>query len=153
MPRRMILGLGPGFARSLWRSLLIELSLPRIIQALLISGPGFMHRDRSTTKIPRHRSLIPMARYIFFFCLALASLAQADLARAQTNKAFSDAYGAMIGPGSRQVTGKDFFVSQQSNMADRGSTNAGVNPRGNVDVNPPGFIGDNPFGNSSVPNP
>lgn len=84
----------------------------------------------------------------------LVALLQADGAQAQTNNAFSDAYGAMIGPGARMnARSRDFFVSQQSNMADRSSTNAGTNPRGNVDVNPPGFIGDNPFGNSTVPNP
>jgi len=77
-----------------------------------------------------------------------------DCALAQSNRAFSDAYGAMIGPGAQpRVRDRDFFVTQQSNMADRGNTNAGVNPRGNVDVNPPGFVGDNPFGNSTVPNP
>ncbi len=84
----------------------------------------------------------------------LAMILQVDGAQAQTTKAFSDTYGAMIGPGAQMnARSKDFFVSQQSNMADRSSTNAGTNPRGNVDVNPPGFIGDNPFGNSTVPNP
>lgn len=86
--------------------------------------------------------------------IALANLQQADLSQAQTNNPFSDAYGTMIGPGVQpKDRGRDFFVTQQSNMADRGNTNAGVNPRGNVDVNPPGFVGDNPFGNSTVPNP
>jgi hypothetical protein len=84
----------------------------------------------------------------------LAMLLHADFAFAQSNSAFGDAYGAMIGPGAQsRVSGRDFFITQQSNMADRGNTNAGVNPRGNVDVNPPGFVGDNPFGNSTVPNP
>lgn len=84
----------------------------------------------------------------------LSILLQSYVAQAQSNTAFSDAYGAMIGPGAQpRVRGRDFFVTQQSNMAGRGNTNAGVNPRGNVDVNPPGFVGDNPFGNSTVPNP
>ena len=84
----------------------------------------------------------------------LAILLHSYVALAQSNNAFSDAYGAMIGPGAQPRTrSRDFFISQQSNMADRGNTNAGVNPRGNVDVNPPGFVGDNPFGNSTVPNP
>jgi len=90
----------------------------------------------------------------FILCFVMAVFFLSDLARAQSNQAFSDAYGAMIGPGVLpKAKGRDFFVSQQSNMADRGNTNAGTNPRGNVDVNPPGFIGDNPFGNSTVPNP
>jgi hypothetical protein len=75
-------------------------------------------------------------------------------ASAQSINSFQDAYGNMIGQGTiPKISDKDYYVSQQSNMADRGDVNAGVNPRGNVDVNPPGFIGDNPFGNSSVPNP
>jgi hypothetical protein len=75
-------------------------------------------------------------------------------ASAQSMHSFQDAYGNMIGQGTiPRISDKDYYISQQSNMADRGDVNAGVNPRGNVDVNPPGFIGDNPFGNSSVPNP
>lgn len=75
-------------------------------------------------------------------------------ASAQSIHSFQDAYGNMIGHGTiPKISDKDYYISQQSNMADRGDVNAGVNPRGNVDVNPPGFIGDNPFGNSSVPNP
>ena len=85
---------------------------------------------------------------------ALVILHLAALAQAQTSNPFSDAYGTMIGPGVQpKDRGRDFFVTQQSNMADRGNSNAGVNPRGNIDVNPPGFVGDNPFGNSTVPNP
>ncbi len=92
--------------------------------------------------------------YLRIILTTLAISQQAVLAQAQTNNPFSDAYGTMIGPGVQpKVRGRDFFVSQQSNMADRANTNAGVNPRGNVDVNPPGFVGDNPFGNSTVPNP
>lgn len=73
---------------------------------------------------------------------------------AQNLNAFHDAYGNMIGRGTMpRLSDKDYYVSQQSNMADRSDVNAGTNPRGNVDVNPPGFIGDNPYGNSTVPNP
>lgn len=74
--------------------------------------------------------------------------------RAQTADAFHDAYGTIMGPGTTpKIHDKNYYISQQSNMAGRGDVNAGTNPRGNVDVNPPGFIGDNPFGNSTAPNP
>lgn len=74
--------------------------------------------------------------------------------RAQTADAFHDAYGTIMGPGTTpKIQDKNYYISQQSNMAGRGDVNAGANPRGNVDVNPPGFIGDNPFGNSTAPNP
>ena len=73
---------------------------------------------------------------------------------AQTANAFHDAYGTIMGPGTTpKIQDKNYYISQQSNMAGRGDVNAGTNPRGNVDVNPPGFIGDNPFGNSTAPNP
>lgn len=73
---------------------------------------------------------------------------------AQTTQSFQDAYGNMLGQGTRpKIRDKNYYINQQSNMADRTNVNAGVNPRGNVDVNPPGFNGDNPFGNSTTPNP
>lgn len=73
---------------------------------------------------------------------------------AQSSDAFHDAYGTIIGPGTTpKIHDKNYYISQQSNMGGRGDVNAGVNPRGNVDVNPPSFFGDNPFGNSTVPNP
>ena len=74
--------------------------------------------------------------------------------RAQTGDAFHDAYGTIMGPGTTpKIQDRNYYITQQSNMAGRGDVNAGVNPRGNVDVNPPGFVGDNPFGNSTAPNP
>lgn len=87
--------------------------------------------------------------FIFFSGGMTASVGNSEEARM-----FRDAYGVMIGSDhASAVQGKNYYKSQQSNMADRGNVDAGVNPRGNVDVNPPGFVGDNPFGNSTVPNP
>lgn len=91
---------------------------------------------------------------ILLLSTCLGSLLLTNDSNAQSLNAFQDAYGNMIGRGTMpRLSDKDYYVSQQSNMADRSSVNAGTNPRGNVDVNPPGFIGDNPYGNSTVPNP
>lgn len=88
---------------------------------------------------------------LIFILLVLIPI---NIAIAQSNNAFHDAYGTMTGPGTAPKNqDKNYYISQQSNMGGRGDVNAGVNPRGNVDVNPPGFSGDNPFGNSTVPNP
>lgn len=126
----------------------------RIIVELGISGMSQMCEHRAGLKFSLNYLTDWTRLNVLSLCIALAVYSQADYAQAQSNTAFTDAYGAMIGPGALpRARGRDFFVSQQSNMADRGSTNAGVNPRGNVDVNPPGFIGDNPFGNSTIPNP
>lgn len=100
------------------------------------------------------RIITPRQASLGLISCAVVMCMRTDFARAQSNNAFNDAYGTIIGPSFQpKLKGKDFFVTQQSNMAGRGNTNAGVNPRGNVDVNPPGFVGDNPFGNSTVPNP
>jgi hypothetical protein len=94
-----------------------------------------------------------MFRYGVALAICLGGLSASGV-RAQESRMFRDAYGVMIGSDhASAVQGKNYYLSQQSNMADRGNVDAGVNPRGNVDVNPPGFVGDNPFGNSTGPNP
>lgn len=96
----------------------------------------------------KHRCVNIQITVLFVFSLSIIPL------RAQTADAFHDAYGTIMGPGTTpKIQDKNYYISQQSNMAGRGDVNAGTNPRGNVDVNPPGFIGDNPFGNSTAPNP
>ena len=98
--------------------------------------------------------LMPGHNKILILSVCLGASLLANGSNAQNLNAFQDAYGNMIGRGTiPRLSDKDYFVSQQSNMADRSSVNAGTNPRGNVDVNPPGFIGDNPYGNSTSPNP
>jgi hypothetical protein len=89
-----------------------------------------------------------------FAVVFLVGVTMASGASGQEARMFRDAYGVMIGSDhASAIQGKNYYKSQQSNMADRSNVDAGVNPRGNVDVNPPGFVGDNPFGNSTVPNP
>ena len=96
----------------------------------------------------RHRCMTALITVLFVSFLPIIP------SRAQTADAFHDAYGTIMGPGTTpKIQDKNYYITQQSNMAGRGDVNAGTNPRGNVDVNPPGFIGDNPFGNSTAPNP
>lgn len=98
--------------------------------------------------------MLKMMKSCMFLSIIIWPTSTISSATAQSARSFQDAYGTMVGQGTiPKISDKDYYVSQQSNMADRGDVNAGVNPRGNVDVNPPGFIGDNPFGSSSVPNP
>ena len=94
-------------------------------------------------------------RFITFLIFVFsAKVLPVTPSQAQTNDAFHDAYGTIMGPGTTpKIQDKNYYITQQSNMAGRADVNAGVNPRGNVDVNPPGFVGDNPFGNSTAPNP
>ncbi len=94
-----------------------------------------------------------MVRHAVALAIGLGGLSVSG-ASGEEARMFRDAYGVMIGSDhASAVQGKNYYRSQQSNMADRGNVDAGVNPRGNVDVNPPGFVGDNPFGNSTGPNP
>jgi hypothetical protein len=129
-------------------------SFPPIIIMYRVCVKNYSDRIRLDIMFMSHRKSAHMRLSTGCGLMAMAIFLQLGSAQAQTNRAFNDAYGAMIGPGTDpRLQDKNYFISQQSNMAGRTSTNAGVNPRGNVDVNPPGFIGDNPFGNSTVPNP
>ena len=50
--------------------------------------------------------------------------------RAQTADAFHDAYGTIMGPSTTpKIPDKNYYISQQSNMAGRGDVNAGNNRR------------------------
>lgn len=86
-------------------------------------------------------------------CVMVALVLWSFGASAQQRRHFRDAYDNMIGQRHETpITGRSYYTDQQSNMAGRSNTDAGVNPRGNVRVNPLGFGGVNPFGSSTEPN-